>query len=163
MIRRPSGELIETVNQYASELGTGTELIDFDQAVDGHSVRLPAFDFGGHLLVLADQEVGAQFSDIAKLFAHNRPEVFKRPGLREVIIGIGAGGSCSFSPQVIALGIQAMPWHDALAHVIGMPEGWRSGQSIFVKQALSSVSNETGDGYRIARLKVLNSSPPRGK
>jgi hypothetical protein len=155
MIIRPSDELIETVRQYAIALGADTGLTDFEQTVDGHSVRLPAFDFGGRLLVLADQEVGVQLSDTAKLFAQNRPEVFNRPGLLEVIIGIGEGGSCGFSPQVISLGIQAMPWHDALAHVIGMPEGWRSGQSIFVAQALSSVRNETGGGYRIARLKVL--------
>lgn len=155
MISRPSDELIETVRLYASALGSSTGLTNFEQTVDGQCVQLPAFDFGGRLLVLTDSEVGAQSSDIAKLFAHNRPEIFNRPGLLEVIVGISAGEACNFSPQVIALGIQAMSLHDALARVIGMPEGWRSSQSNFVAQALSSMSNETGGGYRIARLKVL--------
>jgi len=136
-------------------LGTGDEPVEFEQAVDGRSVQLPAFNFGGCLLVLVDQEADTCFPEVAKLFASNRPEVFNTPGLREAIIGVGAEGSCGFQPQVIGLGIQAMPRHDALAHVIGIPEGWRDGQAVFVEQALSSLSKDTGGVYRIARLKVL--------
>ncbi len=130
MVIRPSSELIDAVKHYARAVGTADEPIEFDQPIDGHSVRLPAFIFGGRLLVLAEQEAGATFPDVAKLFASSRPEVFNKPGLREAIIGIGAVGSGGFPPQLIALGIQAMPWHAALAHVIGMPEGWRDGQEI---------------------------------
>jgi hypothetical protein len=152
MIRTPTRPLIEALRAYASSFGSGIAQSSFDLQDDTSIVNLPTLDLQGRLIVPLECEPGTSLAEVAKLFRLRLPPAFSAAGLHQVVIAVDGEMPLGSTLEVVALGIRAVPLHDAIADLIGLPGGWRDHQSKLVEQALRPVRSSADGTYQIAPL-----------
>src|SRR6266540_1832409 len=149
VISPPSGDLSEAFARFAGLLPrsrTGRLKLDLPSG----AVELPMLDLDSRRVVLLSC-VGVT-DHLPAILKKHRPSAFDEEGVSEILVATESDVP-PFRPMVVGLGIKAVPLHDAVAVIAGLPPVWHETQGHFTSMTLEPV--KMGGAYRTAKMRLL--------